>query len=518
MIREVAAVRGFRRLRVLVVGDAMLDRYYVGTASRLSPEGPVPVIRSTDQRYLPGGAANTAANSRALGAATTLLSAVGDDHEAQILRRVLRSHGVNTAHLVVDPSRPTTTKLRIIADNQLIARYDHERDEDLSGDAEDMLLQAFRSLFWVSDVIIISDYMKGVVTPRFISEISSWNRDHERLVVVDSKDLSRHRFRNISVITPNHLEAQKAVNVQVKAPQDPPPRDSLEKIGRSLLTQIGTKWVIMTTGSDGALLFERNRRTEQVRAREVRSPDTVGAGDTFTAALALALASGEPITGAARIAVEAAGIAVGKAYTAVAEQHELVQRLSRLSEIPGTRNLADHLDEYTRTGKRIVFTNGAFDSLHAGHVAFLRQARKLGDVLIVGVNSDESIHKITGREPAVPEADRLSVVAALDPVDHAVLFEEETPSSLIREVRPHVHVKGGDYEEEQLPEAEAVRDVGGDIVILPLATPEPRPTAARTLLPVDAVDCPIASLDGKSGDSSRGRSRRTRTSRVEERN
>lgn len=468
MASEVEAVRRFSQLRVLVVGDAMLDSYYIGSASRLSPEGPVPVVQSRGREHLPGGAANTASNARALGAKTTLLAVVGADHEGELLRKRLGDYGVDVSQLIVDPSRPTTTKLRILADGHFLARYDIEADADLSGDTARRFLSTFRDLFGQSDVVIVSDYMKGVVTPAFVAELSAVNRDHKRLVVVDSKDLSRHRFRNVSVITPNHLEAQKACLLPGELPRETPSLSDLESLGRHLLEQIATRWVIITAGADGALLFERDGPSVQVRARKVGSPNAVGAGDTFTAALALAVAAGAGIQVAARIAVEASGIAVGKRMTSAVDQQELLRRLSLSGGALPHGSLLDRLEEYRVQGRRLVFTNGAFDGLNSGHIVFLREARRLGDVLIVGVNSDESLRRRNGHGPFNPEEERLSAVAALDSVDHAILFDEDTPSALIREIRPHVHAKGGDYREKDLPEAETVRAFGGQVVILPL--------------------------------------------------
>ena len=468
MSSGIEAVRRFCGLKVLVVGDAMLDSYYLGAATRLSPEGPVPVVKARGRRHLPGGAANTAANVRALGAGATLLAVVGADHEAELLRGELASRGVDVDHLIVAPDRPTTTKLRILADNQFVARFDEEVDADLEGDTERRFLESFRLLFRRSDVVIVSDYMKGAVTPAFVAELSALNRDHQRLVVVDSKDLSRHSFRNVSVITPNHLEAQKACSLGDEAALVEPTPSDFEGLGRLLLEQIGTRWVIVTLGAEGALLFERDRPTAQVRAQKVRNADPVGAGDTFTAALALGLASGLEIGPAAQVAVEAAGIAVGKALTASVAQQELLQRLSLKGGDQTLGSLAERLEEYRAEGKRVVFTNGAFDGLHSGHIAFLRDARRLGDLLIVGVNSDHSLRRLSGQSPRNSEDERLAVVAALESVDHAVLFDEEEPSALIREIRPQVHVKGGDYLASELPEAGAVQEVGGEVVILPL--------------------------------------------------
>ncbi|HEX2987594.1 MAG TPA: PfkB family carbohydrate kinase [Chloroflexota bacterium] len=465
---EITAVRGFSSLRALVVGDAMLDSYYLGSASRLSPEGPVPVIRSHEKHHLPGGAANTAANIRALGARTVLLSVVGPDHEGELLRSQLSRMGVDVTHLMVDPRRPTTSKLRILGDNQFLARFDEEEDSDLEGETEADFLARFRGLFGESDVVVVSDYMKGTITPALVAELSRLNQGGDRPVVVDSKDLVRRGFHNVSVITPNHLEAQRAISRREELDGTRGKGPNPEELGRRLLDAVGTRWVIVTLGSDGALLFEREQPTVRVTAREVRSPDAVGAGDSFTAALALGLASGLEIEVASRIAVEAAAISVGKRMTAVVEQQELLQRLSlSVGDVPAG-SLADRLEKYRSDGARLVFTNGAFDGLHSGHIDFLKEARRLGDVLIVGVNSDESMRRRTGQSPRHSEEERLSAVASLESVDHSLLFDEETPSALIREIRPQIHVKGGDYQEVELPEAEAVREVGGQVVILPL--------------------------------------------------
>jgi len=477
---EIEAVRRFRDLSVLVVGDAMLDSYYLGSATRLSPEGPVPVVKGTACRHLPGGAANTAANVASLGAQVRLLAVVGEDHQGEILRNELARRGVDVTALMVSRDRPTTTKLRILADERFMARFDQEEDSDLDRETESRLIEAFSRLFQQSDVVIVSDYTKGVVTSGFVASLGSLNRNQGKLVVVDSKDLPRRSFRNVSVVTPNHLEAQRACRAFLgPSAIDADPRD-LEQLGNLLLEQIGTRWVMMTLGADGVLLFEREKRPERILPRRVRAGDPVGAGDTFTAALALGLGARLGIGSAARVAVEAAGMAVGKPLTATVTQQELLQRLSLREGLDGRESLSERMEEYRVLGKRIVFTNGAFDCLHSGHVAFLREARSLGDLLVVGVNSDESLRRSTGRYPLIPEEERLSLIAALDPVDHAVLFDEDEPSNLIREVRPHLHVKGGDYREVDLPEREAVREVGGEVVILPLV--EQRSSRGRKLV------------------------------------
>ncbi|MBI2953858.1 MAG: D-glycero-beta-D-manno-heptose 1-phosphate adenylyltransferase [Chloroflexi bacterium] len=472
MCNPVDIARRFTRLRALVVGDSLLDSYYEGTAARLSPEGPVPVVKARRKIFLPGGAANTAVNTRSLGAEVNFLSVVGADDTARILRAALVEHGIPLDCVLEDSVRTSVNKLRIIADSQFTVRFDEGDTCDLRRESEDRLIASFRKLSADCDVVIVSDYLCGVVTPRFLAEMARLNEDGHMLIVGDSKDLKFHQFSNVTVVTPNHIEARDASRVRMKANEDISLDGYLEKVGWDLLARIRTRSVVVTLGAEGAVLFERGKPPLKVRARPIESPQAIGAGDTFTAALGLSLAAGADSQTAMAIATEAAAIATSKERTAAVTQQELLQRLSLV--VPaGTTRPAQVLDEvvenYRRDGKKIVFTNGCFDILHGGHITYLRQAKALGDVLIVGINSDDSVRRLKGeKRPINPQEDRASVVAALEYVDHVVLFDEDTPERLIREIRPHVHVKGGDYEAEKLPEAQAVRDVGGKIAIIPL--------------------------------------------------
>lgn len=430
----------------------------------------MPVVKARRKIYLPGGAANTAVNAKSLGAKVCFLSAVGTDDTARILKDVLADRDVPLDHVLEDDARTSVNKLRIIADGQFAVRFDEGDTCDLRKKTEDRLIAEFRELFHTNDVIIVSDYLSGVITPRFLAEMARLNEKGERLIVADSKGLRFHQFANVSVITPNHVEAQYASSIKLKANEDISLDGYVEKVGWDLLSRIKTRWVVITLGAEGAVLFERDRPPLKVRARPVEDPQAIGAGDTFTSAIALALAAGADIRTAMGIATEAAAIAASKERTASVLQQELLQRLGVITgRTEPTKDLADLIESYRKAGKRIVFTNGCFDILHSGHIAYLRQAKALGDVLIVGVNSDESVRRIKGeKRPINPQEDRVSVVAALEYVDHVVLFDEDTPEQLIRAIRPNLHVKGGDYEASALPEAQAVREVGGEIVILPL--------------------------------------------------
>ena len=480
MTTAIDLVRRFRQVRVLLVGDVMLDTYLEGTAARLCSEGPVPVVRKTAEHRLPGGAANTAANARALGAEVTLLGVVGRDPAGAQLRATLRAHHLDESGLVEDAHASTLHKMRILADGQYVVRFDDEAAYDLAPATRHALLERLDAAYARCDLVIVSDYAYGVVSDELIARLCALRAARPTPLLVDSKALYRYHAAAATIVTPNHLEARLFVEGSQRggmgALERSPTPAELECVGRALLGRLDAAHAAITLGSGGVLLLSRAGGAVHVPAQPVREAHDIGAGDSFAAAVGLALGAGGTPEAAVQIGVTAAGLAVARRYTAVVSQQELLQRVS-LRE-PGAPPAPDaalaalqrRLDTARRRGRTIIFTNGVFDILHAGHVAFLRQARALGDVLVVGVNSDRSARSLKdGHHPINGEQDRLALVAALDPVDYAVLFDEQTPGPLIRALRPDVHVKGGDYADERLPEAEAVAEVGGRVVIVPLA-------------------------------------------------
>lgn len=468
-------VRRFRRLRALVIGDAMLDSYLEGTAARLCSEGPVPVVRKTAEERAPGGAANTAANLRALGANVTFLGMVGPDSAGEHLRSLLRQRGIDDRWLVQDQGVSTLHKLRILADGQYVVRFDEGDTAQCSGEGHTRLLAHLDETFPRCDLVVISDYGYGAVSDRLIDRLRALRAARPCVLVIDSKQLHRFRQAGATIVTPNYREACLTVRPLSHSDDDIQHAD-VDQIGRQLLEVIDAESVAITMGGDGAALIVREGPALRIPAHAVAHVHDVGAGDSFTAAVALALASGANRADAVRIGVDAAGIAVTKRRTAVTYHQELLQRVSLADHAvhrqTGPRAgaaLASRLDAERLAGRTIIFTNGVFDILHAGHVHFLRQAKELGDILVVGVNSDRSARRLKGEgRPINRERDRLALVAALDAVDHVILFDEANPAALIRKLRPHVHVKGGDYDGESLPEAEAVHEVGGRVVILSL--------------------------------------------------
>ncbi len=482
----VELVRRFRALRVIVIGDAMLDTYLEGTASRLCREGPVPVVRKTGEYYVPGGAANTAANLRSLGAEVCFLSIVGHDIAGSRLRAALKDLGVDDRWIVEDESGNTLHKLRIQADGQYVVRFDEDAQYHAQ-EIQDQLANNLKQVFKQSDLVVISDYGYGSISEQLIEYIKMLHSLHPCPLLVDAKNLYRYRNMGATVVTPNYLEARLLIEAGQSA--ELPISSSginlseVEYVGRRLLTILDAEHAAITLAADGAFLIDREGKSQHIPTHPLAQANDVGAGDSFAAAMALALASGGNMEEAALIAIDAAGIALAKRGTATVSFQELLQKVSlrdnaRLAPpfvtdtySRGTfSRFAQQLGQERIQGKTVVFTNGVFDILHAGHVQFLRQAKELGDILIVGINSDQSTRRLKGKKrPINSERDRMALVAALDPVDHVILFDEDTPIELIRALKPDIHVKGGDYTDEFLPEAESVHEVGGRVVILPLA-------------------------------------------------
>lgn len=482
----VELVRRFRGLRVLVIGDAMLDTYLEGTASRLCREGPVPVVRKTGEYCVPGGAANTAANLRALEAEVFFLTIVGQDPSGAKLRAALLEQGVDDRWIVEDESANTLHKLRIQADGQYVVRFDEDA-QYYSKEIQEQLLVKLEEGFTRCDLVVVSDYGYGSVSDQVIEQLKVLRSHHTCPLLVDAKNL--YRFRNVgaTVVTPNYREARSLIeHGQIAEPTVSKvgiDLSEVEYVGRRLLAMIDSEYAAITLAGDGVFLMDRGDIAQHIPTHPIIQANDVGAGDSFAAAMALALAAGGSIEESAQIAVDAASIAIAKRGTAVVNYQELLQKVSlrdnaRLSPSLVTEacspesisRLKEQLSKERLRGKTVVFTNGVFDILHAGHVQFLRQAKELGDVLVVGINSDRSTQRLKGkRRPINSERDRMALVAALDAVDHVVLFKEDTPIELIRALHPDIHVKGGDYTDEFLPEAESVREVGGRVVILPLA-------------------------------------------------
>jgi D-beta-D-heptose 7-phosphate kinase/D-beta-D-heptose 1-phosphate adenosyltransferase len=447
----------------------MLDSYVRGDASRLSREAPVPIVAVTGRVDAPGGAANTAVNLATLGAHSALVSIVGDDDEAERLRSALERSGVDAAALVTEPGRVTLAKERIVAADQMVVRVDTGSTDALDADTEDRLIEALEAGYERADVVIVSDYDYGVITPRVLARLRELQATTPKPLVVDARDLRRYRRLEATAVKPNYAEAigllgepdQRGTKLRVA---------QIAANGERLLDVTGATIVAVTIDAEGVMVFERDAPPYRTYCRPRTDAQAAGGGDTFVATLALALASGAATPEATELASTAAAIVVGQPGTATCSADELIGALSVSGKrVEGVDDLRRRADAYRAQGRRIVFTNGCFDILHRGHVTYLDRAKGLGDVLIVAVNTDASVSRLKGPgRPINSLDDRLMVLEALSCVDNVVAFDSDTPERLIEAVRPDVFAKGGDYSRESLPEADLVERLGGSVQILPL--------------------------------------------------
>jgi D-beta-D-heptose 7-phosphate kinase/D-beta-D-heptose 1-phosphate adenosyltransferase len=461
-------VDAFSGSRVLVLGEAMLDVYFHGATSRFCPEAPAPVVdvHSTDEQ--PGGAANCAVNLRGLGARPALLSVIGDDPEGASLRDRLEACGVDSGDLVVASGRRTLAKRRVLAADHLLVRFDQGDVASIPTAAEEELMVRLRAAWNTCDAVLVSDYGYGVLTDRIIALLTALQAASPRALVVDSKRLPLYRDARPSAVKPNFVEAARLLG-------EPGPLAHEDRAewatirGPRILEETGARIAAVTLDVQGALVFERDRPPYRTFAKAEPSSQASGAGDTFAAVMALALAAGADAPAAADLASTAAATVAAKRGTATCCSAELRERVQPARKsLDGFEELAECVDGHRRSGRRVVFTNGCFDILHRGHVSYLSRAKALGDVLIVGVNADEGIRRLKGpNRPINALPDRLQVLSALSCVDHVVSFAEDTPHALIRVIRPDVFVKGGDYTRESLPEAGLVEELGGIVEIMP---------------------------------------------------
>ena len=482
-----ALVRGFKGRRCLVIGDVMLDVFERGRAERLAPDTPAPVVTDVRKESSPGGAANVAANLAALGAEVTLLGVVGDDPSGAELLRGLNQIGVRTDNVFRLSGRATVMKKRLVAGDATLARVDSGDKEPLMGAAEVEFAGRAAALAQSAEVVVVSDYSGGGVTQEVADALAA--TDHG-CVLLDSKDPLRLRWRNLTAAAPNHLEAQSTLGLRVES--DPSWVD-VGTVGEALRDALGVHTLTITLAEEGVVVVDSAGAT-RLRGRRVANPDVNGAGDTFLAAFALSLGGGAPPRTAARLGIEAATLAVSRAGTTPVGFRELLQRLPEDSlEVSGpVLGLEEDLERVRRSGGKVVFTNGCFDLLHRGHLFLLREARKLGDMLVVGVNSDASARRVKGSgRPVMLEEDRVELLEALPCVDHVVVFDEDTPEALIRRVEPDLHVKGGDHADERLPEESVVEELGGEIVVLPLL---PGRSASATIEHIRSAEADTAGV------------------------
>ncbi|HEY7495266.1 MAG TPA: D-glycero-beta-D-manno-heptose-7-phosphate kinase [Candidatus Tectomicrobia bacterium] len=456
-----------RRPTVLVVGDVMCDVYLWGTVERISYEAPVPVFECQGQQYILGGAANVAANLRALGCEVCLLGVVGVDAAGRRVRELLQAQGMDNTWLLEDTSRPTTEKTRLMAHQQQMLRLDQESQAPLAPHLIAQALQHGKTLMAEVDGVLCSDYAKGVCTAPLLEPLFAMAGAVGHPIVVDPKVQDFALYRGATVLTPNMAEVERASGHKVESPE------ALVQAVEGLLRHSQAQAMLVTRGKDGMSLFHPPRVPVHIPARAREVYDVTGAGDTVVAAFSMALLSGLSLEEAARLANIAASIVVAKLGTAVATPEELRLALREDSTADGRKVLPPDelvmlLQYHRQKGERIVFTNGCFDLLHIGHIQYLQHARALGDRLVVGLNDDASVRQLKGAgRPLTPQAERARILAALACVDYVTIFGEPTPLALIKLVRPDVLVKGGDYTPETVVGRDEVEAYGGTVHIVP---------------------------------------------------
>jgi D-beta-D-heptose 7-phosphate kinase/D-beta-D-heptose 1-phosphate adenosyltransferase len=456
----------FDRCNILVVGDLMVDEYLWGDVERISPEAPVQVVTIKDEDFSLGGSGNVVNNVVALGAKVSAVGVIGTGRDGQLLLNKLNELGVDIAGIFQDSNRPTTRKTRIIASNQHVLRIDRETKESISEPAFEAIAKYLEDKIPDVDVVLISDYGKGLITEALMARLIAAAQKHKKITIADPKGLDFSKYSGVSLITPNKKEAALASGIEVVDEK------TLIEAGNKILQRVGIDKLLITCGKDGMVLFDRNKAPYKIRAETRQVYDVSGAGDTVLAVFGLSVASGISFEDGAALANTSAGIVVGKVGTATVSRQELSSALKHddislkhkdLSELPVL------IQDMKKKGKRLVMTNGCFDLLHAGHIMLFSASKKLGDVLIVAIDDDDSVRGLKGKgRPVISARERVRVISALDSVDYVVVFSSQELSKIIEIIRPDVLTKGSNYASEEVFGRELVEQLGGRVVLIPV--------------------------------------------------
>lgn len=447
-----------KRPKILVIGDLMIDHYIWGGCERISPEAPVQVIDVKRESKRLGGACNVMHNLIALEAEAIPCGVVGEDLAGEELVGFLHELGMSSEGIVRQKQRPTTKKSRIIASNQQVVRVDWETKSDISEESQEAILAFVRSKLAHCEAVILSDYNKGTLTASLTPKLIAMAKTYQKPLLIDPKGSDYTKYRGATLLTPNKKEVKEALGVEIT--DEASLAVALERLKRECELEVS----VVTLSEDGIGIYEESVERIPTIAREVY--DVTGAGDTVIAALAYGLSLGHSLKSSALFANAAAAVVVGKIGSATATHGEIAEYLhaSHQSEgkerILGREAMKRLVEQLRACGRKVVFTNGCFDILHAGHVQYLQKAKACGDCLIVGLNSDDSVKRLKGESrPLNPQEDRALVLAGLESVDYVVIFEEDTPYELLSLLRPDVLVKGGDYAGKEVVGSDLVSEV-----------------------------------------------------------
>jgi D-beta-D-heptose 7-phosphate kinase/D-beta-D-heptose 1-phosphate adenosyltransferase len=458
----------FDECRLLVVGDLMIDEYVWGDVNRISPEAPVQVVAVNNEEYTLGGSGNVVNNLVALGAQVSVLGVVGTGRDGGLLLDQLSDLGTETAGIIRERGRPTTKKTRIIADHQQVLRIDRETKKNISSDSYTSILAMAEKIIPEVDVVLISDYGKGLITRELVAKLVKLAGANKTTTIADPKGLDFTKYAGISLLTPNKKEASLASGVEIVD------ADSLAAAGSLLIEKSGIEKLLITCGKDGMVLFDPGKKpyTISTKAREVY--DVSGAGDTVLAVLGLAVAAGLTFEESVALANTAAGIVVGKVGTATVTRKELARALKHSAESDDSKHkslqeLAEVCRKLHNDHKQIVLTNGCFDLLHVGHIKLFEASKRLGDVMVVALDDDDSVRRLKGPErPVITASERVGLISALNSIDYVLVFDTSELEEIIKAIRPDVLTKGSNYESETVEGREIVENYGGRVELIPI--------------------------------------------------
>lgn len=447
----------------------MIDEYLWGSVDRISPEAPVQVVSVEKEEYTPGGSGNVVNNLVALGAEVLAVGVIGAGPEGKLLLEKFKKIGVDTSGIIQESERPTTRKTRIIAENQHVLRIDRETKKEISNRTFQAIAEFTERVMPDVDIVLISDYGKGMVTKSMLSGLLALANKHKKMTIADPKGLDFKKYSGVSIITPNRKEAALATGIEIVNDS------SLFTAGANILESVAIDRLLITCGKDGMVLFERNKKPYKIGAVARQVYDVSGAGDTVLSVFGLAIASGLSCREAVELANTAAGIVVGKVGTATVSQKEILDALKPAYDRISTKykllaELENIVHELRKKNKKIVLTNGCFDLLHAGHIGFFSASRQTGDVLIVALDDDDSVKRLKGEgRPVINAKERVRIISALDVVDYVVVFSTGQLDKLIEIIKPDILTKGTNYNSKEVYGRKLVEKMGGQIKLIPVS-------------------------------------------------
>lgn len=461
---DIEKLKQITNKKVLVFGDFMVDKYIIGNVNRISPEAPVPVINVSEEQVKLGGAGNVVNNLISLGATVRVIGCCGDDYDGRFIRNYFLNQQVDINYFKLYSELKTITKTRVVSKKHQFARIDEESKRSLPKEYHEYIKKNISGILENIDIIILSDYAKGAVNEDFAQLLISQAKKRNIPVIVDPKESDYSKYKGATLCTPNMKELSDVVGKKIETEEE------ILKYGNNLIKNLNLEYLIVTRSENGISLIKNSKKYDfPAKAKDVI--DVSGAGDTVVAAMALLIAVGFSIDEVCKLANVAASVVVSKFGTATLSLDEMISNIASNTDFKLLKPITAKyiINELRNKGKKIVFTNGCFDLLHAGHLSSFKQAKKYGDILIVAVNSDSSVKQNKGDlRPIINENDRIDMISALEVVDYVILMEDKTPENLISIIQPDVCVKGEDWKNKEIPEVKIINSYGGKLEFIKL--------------------------------------------------